>query len=1229
MHAHPADAAHTDDLDAHRDLVDRLFCKPNAPYGPYERAGEPEVIVPGLLFRVELNYPGDLAGRLEASVFIGIQGFAGELWEHEVRGLLRLDALSHPALPTIRSGGFDAANEVAFAITESQGQALNVDATVRWAQSARIEAFEAFSVLLDALNHLHGARLMHRNLTLGALRAVQRHGEDAVTVQLSRFELSTLIGNLVRRTALQNSAQVGELVRRLYLAAPQGMDQARHLAYLAPETLDFLLHERSGRRREWATTDVFGLGVLGFEWFCGPIPELLPEEFARAQAAAGPAQAIALATLRARMRAHLTGRVDLPKPLVSLLREMLEEAPEERITSFQALRRLEQNWEGIRRLWEDAADEVPRLVAFLPDQSVETIFELRKWISHSPDTPAGREALRNFYVRELRGAELVWSPNGAVGFANDEPEKLQEARWVLIGEQAVWFCAFLYDQDLLTRQRGEQHEDTLVIKYLKDRNHAQALVRAQPRRKVGRIEVVPFYPGQSLAKVRAGRPSWRPLTESVKRARARSSEEQEFLRSLDFLLAYQRTALDARKYPFIRTDKAEDPGLAVLTWDEHRDAAWRHRSQLLTAFSTDPKRRPRLSDFVENLDVDSDFITLDVVPGHQRGPYFGHRVIKVDLVERRDRDTIVVRPHRNQDRVPSIGWLRPSDDGGSEPQIARQAKARTMLENQAALIRSLRAPISYDLGRGRWRSAPDAQLEGEAPDRINDMLALQPFYALQGPPGTGKSTVAAHALRRFLREEPGARVLVSAQSNYALDNLAARLIKEMPDVLILRETPDGQDDEERVKDHTVLAHTLGRLTDRLAKTIESQLTWMLHPERLSPEERRRFEELPPGERPLPLNDQDRPVADAWLQSVTSNQIELTDRIKNGASIVLATCSIAATITDTDRDPGDMFDWVIVEEAAKAWPTELIIPLVLGTRWTLIGDHRQLGAHREEEVLQFLRSLRDHPDKDMRLHYDEREMRERVLRMFGHLFVDREEPDTGPVSYHASPLGQLNLQFRMHPDIAQPVGRAFYPYVPFRPDDDGLPKSFLGTSSLADLDHGVQRPGFLRGAALVWLDTTGLEDCAEHPYWYNQGEVEVIDRLVDRMRPAPLAVDRPAEDDGGLVVLTPYRAQKNLLENKGLLRGRVHTVHSFQGREADRVIVSLVRTTRSGNTVAGNVGHVGRNEVANVLLSRGRRLLVLVGGFAHFAEHGGTSWDIITKTVRRYGRIVPAEQLTGE
>lgn len=194
------------------------------------------------------------------------------------------------------------------------------------------------------------------------------------------------------------------------------------------------------------------------------------------------------------------------------------------------------------------------------------------------------------------------------------------------------------------------------------------------------------------------------------------------------------------------------------------------------------------------------------------------------------------------------------------------------------------------------------------------------------------------------------------------------------------------------------------------------------------------------------------------------------------------------------------------------------------------------------------------------------------------------------------------------------------------DGDGLPKSFLKTDDSANQPHGIRRPEFLRGHALVWLDTDGCDDCAEVGWWSNDGEVDLVERLVKDMDPA--SAEPGSEGDRSLVVLTPYRAQVDKLQQRGVLAKRVHTVHSFQGGQAHRVVVSLVRTTRRGDSPNSNVGHVGQDEVANVLLSRARRLLLVVGNLGHFERNAGPNWTTIVKAVRRYGYVQQAKDWTG-
>ncbi len=66
--------------------------------------------------------------------------------------------------------------------------------------------------------------------------------------------------------------------------------------------------------------------------------------------------------------------------------------------------------------------------------------------------------------------------------------------------------------------------------------------------------------------------------------------------------------------------------------------------------------------------------------------------------------------------------------------------------------------------------------ENLAPDKqaaVREALASQDLYLLQGPPGTGKTTAIAEIILQILAAKPDARILVSSQSNVAVNHVLA------------------------------------------------------------------------------------------------------------------------------------------------------------------------------------------------------------------------------------------------------------------------------------------------------------------------------------------------------------------------------------------------------------------------------------------------------------------------
>ncbi len=1221
------------------DVLEKLFTGKKAVYAPegdvpYRVVGEVEEVIRGRLVRFVLTHPGLQRDR-EVSLFLRVDSVVGELWEHEVRNLLRLRMLGHPALPVIEDGRFDQSHQVAFIMTRQVGRPLPEEgwADVReWATTFPVVAFEQFSLLVDALSQLHGTRIVHRNLTLAAIRMTQVQGKASqATLSLARFELSALLNNLLHAVnGPQDRQRYEEAMRALFHTPPPGISRAHHLAYIAPETYPSVFGDVRSRRLDHGSTDVFGLGVLGWELFLDSLTDRLPEECAAVDRAGPDELPDALVRLHSAMRRQLNVDTRLPRPLRTALLEMLDPSPTSRSSSFEAASALQRNWTAISLALEpkdEAEDQRPRLVAFMPEQSVGTIHETRGWTDHRTDTPEGCQELKEFLEQELRQAELVHCPGGAEGYAQDgDRRSLAEAEWVLIGTQAVWFCAYLYEESVMHR-RIATHKDTLVIKYLADKRYAGDLLSAWPRRRIGKFDLVPFYLGKSLADERRDRPTWEDLTDSVATERVlQDAEVQKMLRSFSFMLEYRGIVLKGRNYPY--TLVKDDSGRLVLTHDKGRDRRWLHGDPLLTAYAAPGRRhRPPLGDFADQLLAENEFAQLVVAEDRNNdnsggdfvGPYYGGYTVKVRIRERLDADSFVAEAPAGHRDLPESGWLRPYDDRGSEIQLRREVRGYDSLVHKAGLAQQLAAPRSIALRGGRVpdpaavRAEEPERLRGRADDIIADMLKLHPFYALQGPPGTGKSTVVARALRNYLGGEYGARVLVSAQSNDALDQLAGKIIEELApriegrSLLVLRELS-------KAKDRHDLPPALRRLTaEPLAEDLVTHIE-------------QRVAEGCEGARP---GEDD--LMRRWALLARANMVELTERIKSGADIVLATCSIAGTLTDEIRDPSDMFDWVIIEEAAKAWPTEIIIPLALGVRWTLIGDYLQLGPHRAQDVASFLNGLASNQHERVRLHYEQQESYLEFVQLFRRFFAGHT-PGRAADAKH--PVDVLDMQFRMHQDISLPFATAFYPAIPAaeaeaRPETAGASKdapvvssvdpearTFLKTDPELRQIHRHTKPEYLKGAPLVWLDTSRCDDCGDMGYWWNSGEISLIEDLVREMGLA----DRT--DPGELTVLTPYRRQVQEL-SRGFLEGRVHTVHSFQGGEARTVILSLVRSSDRGPDSRQNVGHTAQPEVVNVMLSRARSLLVVVGNMAHFERHGGADWQTVIQVFREVGRIVDA------
>ena len=87
------------------------------------------------------------------------------------------------------------------------------------------------------------------------------------------------------------------------------------------------------------------------------------------------------------------------------------------------------------------------------------------------------------------------------------------------------------------------------------------------------------------------------------------------------------------------------------------------------------------------------------------------------------------------------------------------------------------------------------------------------------------------------------------------------------------------------------------------------------------------------------------------------------------------------------------------------------------------------------------------------------------------------------------------------------------------------------------------------------------------------------------------------------VITPYRAQKQLLKERGV---SCNTVDAFQGNEFEAVVLSTVRAQRAQRA---GLGFLSDDRRLNVALTRARQVLLVVGHEETLSRRGFSDTSI--------------------
>lgn len=299
------------------------------------------------------------------------------------------------------------------------------------------------------------------------------------------------------------------------------------------------------------------------------------------------------------------------------------------------------------------------------------------------------------------------------------------------------------------------------------------------------------------------------------------------------------------------------------------------------------------------------------------------------------------------------------------------------------------------------------------------------------------------------------------------------------------------------------------------------------------------------------------LCNEWQKRVTQGDGLLQESLSD-ATLVGATCLGIASLSD---NVDSKFDWVIVDEAGKATPPEILVPICLGRKVILVGDHKQLPPVVDETLLKLQDKERTNLTKQ-----------DLELSLFEYL--ERRLSDACK--------SVLDEQYRMNPVIGDLISEMFYD------------KKLISRTSREEMTIPLK---MYQEKPLVWLTTSNNTDKKE----------EHIGDTFRNMCEAKIIFEQLLQIDGELcelkqkkeaAIIAGYRGQRDVLTRlyESQYAARFHnmkveinTVDAFQGRETDIVFYSVVRSNDKG--ALGFLKDVRR---LNVAFSRARELLIVVG-----------------------------------
>eukprot|EP00400_MALV-I_sp_L67-5_P000339 gene339-716_t len=470
-----------------------------------------------------------------------------------------------------------------------------------------------------------------------------------------------------------------------------------------------------------------------------------------------------------------------------------------------------------------------------------------------------------------------------------------------------------------------------------------------------------------------------------------------------------------------------------------------------------------------------------------------------------------------------------------------------------------------------WMHEKTGELNLPQQRAVKQALSALDLGLIHGPPGTGKTTTIVQLIAEFVSR--GLRCIIAAPSNIAVDNMLERCAAI------------------GVKGLCRLGHPV-RMQDAIKKYSLEALVFQSEEFKLCQDVRKELQETFKKKKKLSKAEFIKLKAErsALRKELKAREKTAVTRVLKSHGAIFCTCSGAAQMLKKISRGKDHleyippFDVAIVDEAGQGTEVQTWLPLLAAGKSILAGDHKQLGATvlSEDAVscgmqLSLFQRMQDlHGDKISTLLSIQYRMNDKIMQWSSDQFYH------GNLTAHESCAKGTLAKLLDEADVQSELLKL----------RDSVFTESMNTEIFLDI---AKHP-------FVFCDTTGCDWAHEdvsvetvagvQESKGNQGEANCVLQYVKLLIGHGISPDN-------INVITPYNKQVQVIrkltlsdENVDLLNLRhiqINTVDSFQGRENDVVVLSLVRSNH-GN----NVGFLADERRLNVAVTRAKKHVFVIG-----------------------------------